>query len=368
MNNLIGALARKVGMNYRQISILSLLAMTLLSLVGAIDVSADTLAPMPPGNQRVRTRHLADNEYRFASALHIIAVKCVSCHRPGGSASDFTAYMPAESLFVSANLIVPGQPQNSLLYKYLIGSGFSPPPLGTMPLGTSFSTAELNIIRDWITNIGTPTTVPTPLPSEPGPSGSVGLSPAGASPRLGDRFFVKAVLDQVFGPSAAPITAAQIQNLVSIFGGACDPMGAMPPNGQNSDIVCPNVDAQIIGASFIPPPSTSRAGQTIKVCNVLSFNDSALQFAIRAAIQSSDLTYLGAAPVPTQAQIQAAYHLFNPGSPDLPASGVDSLSALANATVDASYPRCAAQNRNCQLDPWRYVILALCGDPEWQEQ
>jgi len=318
---------------------------------------ADTTIPNPPGNQSVTYKTLSAAEFRFASALSVISQKCLGCHRGGGSATDFTALLASEGLWVSANLVVPGQSQNSLLYKYLQGSGFSPPPLGSMPLGGTLSTAERILIRDWIDRMLNPGPGPSPTPTATPGGTSYGLEPSQAVPRLGSRDYVKSVLDQVFGPLAASVTDPEVFFRISIFGGVCDQMGQLPATGEGED-QCSGVDASKFSAPIIAPASPSRAGRNIQACNRLVFNsnDQIARYAITQATQLSDLSYLNSNPIPTAAQIVAAYTMFNPGEPAPPQAAIDSLNLLAQVVQEPAKP----------LDPWRYVLLLLCYYPQWQ--
>ena len=285
----------------------------------------------------------------FPDAMAIIKAKCVNCHQSGGTGVDFTAYLDNESAWVLANLVVPQHPEQSMLYQYLQGSGFSPPPLATMPIGDTLTKDELTTLHDWIAEIS-PDAISNPLLSGTGPSQS--------SVRLKERAFVKSVLDDIFGGPdgiAAQVTQTLVAALVTKFGGPCDPMLEPPPSGEAPGPVCSGVDTQVFTGPVTPLSSTPREGQRMKACNVLCFNDTTLGNAIEAATQKTDLSYLGSNPIPSNEEITAAYNLFFPALVP-PASIVSSLGAVAQAAEDASAP----------FDPWRAVLLTLCYAPDWQ--
>lgn len=167
------------------------------------------------------------------------------------------------------------------------------------------------------------------------------------SVRLGDRFYVKSFLDAIYGPAGAATTKSLIFNALTKFGGPCDLAG-------ETGLTCTGVDSADQSAPVLPGTSTPREGQRMKACNVLSFNDTALQYAVRNITGKTDLAYLATSPLPSDSEIQLAYEMFYPGRGAIPAS-TEKLKSLATAAKDSK-----------TLDPWRYVILALCYAPDWQ--
>lgn len=122
-------------------------------LCAQIARAEDQVAPKEPANQKVTYHKLSERELTYRRISELVTAKCVSCHGTGSSWRDFKPLLSDERLWVSANLVVPQQPQNSLLYRYLQGSGFGAAPFGTMPQGGSLSAAELAQFRDWITQM-----------------------------------------------------------------------------------------------------------------------------------------------------------------------------------------------------------------------
>ncbi len=272
--------------------------------------------------------------------------------------------MSVEARWVQANYVVPGKSLESLLYKYLQGSGFSPAPLGTMPLGSGLSSYELVVLKAWIDQMGTPSEVPVATPT-PALTGTV-LIGSQDYPRLGDRRYMKSVFDEVFGPAAASTTNTLVLPSASLFGGSCDSMKQAPASTQAGGDTCGDLDVSSYAAPFVPVSSTPRAGLTMKVCNILAFNDTTLQYAIKNATQKTDLAYLSTNSIPSSAEIVAAYNLFFTGKDTPPQAVITSLTTLAQAVQSPNFPSCPAQRPNCQFDPWRYVFLVLCYQPDWQ--
>lgn len=358
----------------RRYVLAELCIVALIFLSTASTVFADTVPPAPPTDQKANYLQMTTQQLRSLGAQKIIAAKCMSCHKLGGSGLDFTPYLGSDDKWVKSSLVVAGKSAESALYKYLTGSGFTSPPLGTMPLGAALSASELATIKSWIDGIDTitpggtptPTSMATPTPTAtatPNTSGIL-ILPSQSAPTLGDRAFVKSVLDDVFGPSAATVTTNQVYKMISIFGGQCDQMGQVPAIGQGPD-TCIGVDVSVFSSPFIPSSTASRAGQTVKVCNALSFNDTTLQYAIQQATQKTDLTYLKTNTIPTAAEIVKAFTLFYPGGLQPSQTVLDRLSALGAAAQNVG-SSCPGSDLNCHLDPWRYVFLALCYDQDWQ--
>lgn len=93
-------------------------------------------------------------------ALNILQTNCSSCH--GSTGGSGNVYGLADvSHMVSAGLVIPGNPNQSLLYNEIASN--------SMPPGSPLSSAEKQMIQQWIADTSnvpapTPTPVPTPNP------------------------------------------------------------------------------------------------------------------------------------------------------------------------------------------------------------
>src|SRR5262249_39489311 len=90
----------------------------------------------------------ASSTYTFSPQVKAIVTGiCINCHRGGNAPDGFNFVSDAGSL-VSHGLIVPGSPDNSVLYQKLS----SAPPFGEqMPLGGPYMSAtQLQAWYDWI--------------------------------------------------------------------------------------------------------------------------------------------------------------------------------------------------------------------------
>ena len=77
---------------------------------------------------------------------------CIICHPASSNPDLTTANSYAETVNVNASgysgkLVVPGDPESSILYKKIDGSGAYG---SNMPLGGSLSQTQINIIKQWI--------------------------------------------------------------------------------------------------------------------------------------------------------------------------------------------------------------------------
>jgi hypothetical protein len=111
---------------------------------------ADKIAPESPPNQSIRNKLMTEQEVTFFQVKQIISSKCISCHTSNSQWTDFSSLMSDEKLWVNANLVVPKKSADSILYKYLQGTGHSPAPFSTMPHGGTLTNTELALIKNWI--------------------------------------------------------------------------------------------------------------------------------------------------------------------------------------------------------------------------
>ena len=77
---------------------------------------------------------------------------CISCHPSSGNLDLTAGNSYAETVNVNASgysgkLVVPGNPESSILYKKIDGSGAYG---SNMPLGGSLSQSQIAIIKQWI--------------------------------------------------------------------------------------------------------------------------------------------------------------------------------------------------------------------------
>jgi len=77
---------------------------------------------------------------------------CISCHPNSGdldltAGNSYAQTVNANASGYSGKLVVPGDPENSILYKKIDGSGAYG---SNMPLGSSLSQTQINTIKQWI--------------------------------------------------------------------------------------------------------------------------------------------------------------------------------------------------------------------------
>ncbi len=95
----------------------------------------------------------ATENISFANDVQpIFDQNCISCHPSSGNLDLTTAHSYSQLVNVnasgySAKRVVPGDAENSVLYKKIDGSGTYG---SNMPLGGNLSAAQINTIKQWI--------------------------------------------------------------------------------------------------------------------------------------------------------------------------------------------------------------------------
>ncbi|MDG0816505.1 hypothetical protein [Bdellovibrio svalbardensis] len=95
-------------------------------------------------------------------ALGILQTNCSSCHGSTGGSGNVYGLTDISHM-VSAGLIVPGSPSQSLIYNEIVSN--------SMPPGSPLTSSEKQVIQQWIASgsVSTPTPSPNPTPA-PAPS------------------------------------------------------------------------------------------------------------------------------------------------------------------------------------------------------
>lgn len=103
-----------------------------------------------------------DQLAKFTAAKDVIATHCLSCHSSSGSAKAYSFDFSTQDQFLKSGYVVAGKVGASKLLTrtiHYVGTGAGPQD---MPPGnsTGFSTADYNVLKEWVINIGT-TSIPT---------------------------------------------------------------------------------------------------------------------------------------------------------------------------------------------------------------
>ena len=171
--------------------------------------------------------------------------------------------------------------------------------------------------------------------------------------RAGNRYYVKTMLDEIFGSATAGVPTNELflaEN--SLFGGPCDHYGTKLDYGAPVGNCATPGDSQI---PLIPGAVSGRYSLTIRACERILSSDTAVRYAAAQAmgVPTSPLPTLA---FPNSANVTGAYGLFYPGlTPS--AQVVTDLQGVSQAAQAAGY------NAN---DAWRYMLLSLCRAPDWQ--
>ncbi len=110
-------------------------------------------------------------------------------------------------------------------------------------------------------------------------------------PRLGDRYYLKSVLTNVFGPRSIPYIRENIMANGQVFGGPCDEYEQVRTGLKVFDLAdietaCPG-EKSGSRLSQIPDESVIRLGYLFRTCDALVRDKSILNFAVKKAGQLS---------------------------------------------------------------------------------
>jgi hypothetical protein len=88
----------------------------------------------------------------FMAAKSVLAAKCLNCHSASGSAAFSSFDLTSAQSFVSQGLVSPGKPEESKLIFRLKATWTSnhDPVVQNMPLLSSISVNEYNVLRNWV--------------------------------------------------------------------------------------------------------------------------------------------------------------------------------------------------------------------------
>lgn len=96
----------------------------------------------------------SEGEPGFASAQKILNDSCVSCHSASGSAAFAPLNFATEADFVTAGLVVPGDPTKSKLLFRLKNYPTGDASLRNMPIGSSLTDAQYQSLFNWVLRMG----------------------------------------------------------------------------------------------------------------------------------------------------------------------------------------------------------------------
>ena len=175
------------------------------------------------------------------------------------------------------------------------------------------------------------------------------LSSVNIKPRLGDRFFIESILNEVFGPEGAAVTLREVFLKGHSLAGPCD----FYEQVRTGDSVSAILDSHSVclggkagsRLAMNPVDSVVREGVIAHACEVLS--DTAL--ALLHAVQKTGAKNL--AEKPSAKTISAAMQLFNPAPKT---DGVVVKKILGS--VKSFLPELQ----------WKIIFRSLCSDVSWQ--
>ncbi len=119
--------------------------LTILLIAATLQSCKKDEGPVIPEQEATEVSFVNDIQPIFDS-------NCISCHPSSGnlnltSGNSYNQLVNINASGYSAKRVVPNEPENSVLYKKIDGSGTYG---SNMPLGGSLSTNQVNLIKQWI--------------------------------------------------------------------------------------------------------------------------------------------------------------------------------------------------------------------------
>jgi hypothetical protein len=193
-----------------------------------------------------------------------------------------------------------------------------------------------------------PEAPPLPLPPDNPESGSY-------KPILADRYYLDALLTDIFGPQARTVNSVNIRNDAVTFGSLCsvyENYNAYNPDTNKYDISanpmegCSLASSNLQVAQTLANETVGRQAQINRSCISLTQNTTTVTYAL-AKIAAPGI------PAATPENIKAAFRLFYRMHPDPDAGVIQSLQVM--------FPTDSAS-----LDDWKSVLYTICISSYWQ--
>ncbi len=171
-------------------------------------------------------------------------------------------------------------------------------------------------------------------------------------PILLDRYYIKELLEDIFGPSTVSADSAKPYYNTAEFGAPCglyvDHNVQNNNNWVRADAMenCTRVSPNYLNAQINPKPSVSRQAIMTRTCSDLTANNVTMDYALKKISEDG-------VPSVNEYNLRKVFHLFYRGKPSPPKSLVDSLSVM--------FPDSEATR-----DDWRAVFFTVCASSFWQ--
>lgn len=173
-------------------------------------------------------------------------------------------------------------------------------------------------------------------------------------PVLADRYYLKSLLESVFGPSASNVDTAKNLTDFQINGSPCnfyeDHSQSKDSRGAKVRAVameaCALNSSNRLSSQTNPLPTVTRQAKIVRACSDLTTNATTSSFAFKK-ISSKSI------PEATEANIKTAFELFYRNNSDPDQGVLDSLRMMLTADAPTA-------------DEWRTVLYTICISPQWQ--
>ena len=169
--------------------------------------------------------------------------------------------------------------------------------------------------------------------------------------RMGDRFFIQAVLNGIFGPGALEITYKRIFLQASVFGGPCDFNEQVRVSNSEEGIDDPNslCPGGIMASRLplVPNHNPLRYAYIRLACAELTSSPKNIQYAMSRVNQANNKFLTG------PEEVSYAYQLFHP------------MIELPDKNMILNLEKIVKSPSTGKLD-WPKLFYILCTDPSWQ--
>lgn len=169
---------------------------------------------------------------------------------------------------------------------------------------------------------------------------------------LVDRYYLKSLFEDVFGPQAGSVDTAKVFSDALTHGSPCsvyEDHRELKSNGTlsraDSMQACSMSSVNRTQARVNPNGTVSRQALIARACSDLVTNNTTLKYAL-AKIANV------AVPEPTRENIKTAIELFYRNGPDPDEGLIESLQLMFSLPA--------------KIDDWRGVLYTVCVSPQWQ--
>ncbi len=220
-----------------------------------------------------------------------------------------------------------------------------------------FQNCNVNTLKEQETDVAASVVdLPVPIDHHPPPPVVPETIETTFEPLLSDRRYTKALLEDVFGPTASLVEGTGIGRNAVEFGAPCsvyenynvlNSRGTLVPADPDNAGCVLNPSPAVLGANLVPRATVVRQAMLLKACTNLVLNADALTHALHKISPSEAL------PQPTAANVRSLFRMFYAESAEPSAEIVQALQTM----MDPQHMSAAS---------WQAPIYSVCSSNYWQ--